>query len=139
MQRMWGYRTVVNNLDWFDQSWIAPGDFTVEGGYQGMKELLMKNPTIDGVFTANDLSAIGAMKAAYEWNRKIPEELAIIGFDGIKMTQYMVPTLTTIRQPINQIGRSAMKELLKLIENPDSAINKIEFDVELLLQQSTMR
>lgn len=138
-QRLWGYRTVVNKLDWFDPSWVSPGDFTVEGGYQGMKELLIKHPNIDGVFTANDLSAIGAMKAAYEWNRKIPEELAIVGFDGIDMTRYMVPTLTTIRQPIEEIGKLAMEELLTLIEKPNKKMRKIELEVKLLQQESTMR
>src|SRR5690606_35399143 len=91
-ERSWGYRTVVHKLDWYNQSWVTNGDFTVEGGYHAMKELLLKHPEVDGVFAANDLSAIGAMKAAYEWNLKIPDDLALVGFDGIEMTKFMVPS-----------------------------------------------
>lgn len=138
-ERFWGYRTEVNQLDWFNPSWITNGDFTVEGGYKAMKELLLKHPEIDGVFAANDLSAIGAMKAAYEWNLRIPDDIALVGFDGIEMTKYMVPALTTIKQPLKKMGELAVKELMRMIENPDAEIQKYELEVSLVLQESTLR
>ncbi|WP_172371667.1 LacI family DNA-binding transcriptional regulator [Sporosarcina jiandibaonis] len=139
IHRLWGYRSVLKEFDWFDQSWIAPGNYSVEGGYLGMKELLIRKPEIDGVFAANDLSAIGAMKAIYEWNRKVPDEIAIVGFDGISMARYMVPSLTTIEQPISKMGELAMKELIQLIENPGKKIESFELDIRLRLQESTLR
>ncbi|WP_017471527.1 LacI family DNA-binding transcriptional regulator [Amphibacillus jilinensis] len=138
-QRYWGYRKVVKAYDWFDQSWIAPGEFTVKGGYQGMKELLIKHPEIDGVFAANDLSAVGALKAAYEWNKRVPDDLAIIGFDGINMVDYMVPTITTIKQPIFKMGNLAVEELLEKIANPKGGVNKYELDLMLVQNESTLR
>ncbi|MRG88136.1 LacI family DNA-binding transcriptional regulator [Salinibacillus xinjiangensis] len=138
-ERYWGYRTTVHKLDWYDQSYVVAGDFSVEGGYKAMKELLIKHPTIDGVFAANDLSAIGAMKAAYEWNIKIPDDLAIIGFDGIAMTKYMVPSITTIQQPLQKMGKIAFEELMNKINNPDAKIKHHELDVSLMLQESTLR
>lgn len=138
-ERFWGYRTVVHKLDWYNQSWVTNGDFTVEGGYHAMKELLLKHPEVDGVFAANDLSAIGAMKAAYEWNLKIPDDLALVGFDGIEMTKFMVPSVTTIKQPLYEMGELAVKELMRMIENPDSEIRKYELEVNLVLNESTLR
>ncbi|MDI3089994.1 LacI family DNA-binding transcriptional regulator [Priestia megaterium] len=139
VQRMWGYRDYVKEFDWFDQSWIALGDFSVKSGYLCMKELFQRHPDIDGVFASNDLMAIGLLKAAHEWGRKVPDELAIIGFDGIDMSQYTNPPISTIKQPSYEMGKMAMEELLRLIKKPESDINKIELDVELILRESSMR
>ena len=139
VQRMWGYRDYVKDFDWFDQSWIALGDFSVKSGYLCMKELFQRHPDIDGVFASNDLMAIGLLKAAHEWGRKVPDELAIIGFDGIDMSQYTNPPISTIKQPSYEMGQMAMKELLRLIRRPEDDFNKIELDVELILRESSMR
>lgn len=139
VQRMWGYRDYVKNLDWFDQSWIALGDFSVKSGYLCMKELFQRHPDIDGVFASNDLMAIGLLKAAHEWGRKVPDELAIIGFDGIDMAQYTNPPISTIKQPSYGMGKMAMEELIRLIREPESDSNKMELDVELILRESSMR
>jgi LacI family transcriptional regulator len=139
VQRMWGYRDYVKEFDWFDQSWIALGDFSVKSGYLCMKELFQRHPDIDGVFASNDLMAIGLLKAAHEWGRKVPDELAIIGFDGIDMSQYTNPPISTIKQPSYEMGKMAMEELLRLIKKPESDFNKIELDVELILRESSMR
>jgi LacI family transcriptional regulator len=139
VQRMWGYRDYVKNFDWFDQSWIALGDFSVKSGYLCMKELFQRHPDIDGVFASNDLMAIGLLKAAHEWGRKVPDELAIIGFDGIDMSQYTNPPISTIKQPSYEMGKMAMEELIRLIRDPESNSNKMELDVELILRESSMR
>ncbi|MBD1382008.1 LacI family DNA-binding transcriptional regulator [Metabacillus arenae] len=139
VQRMWGYRDYVKDFDWFDQSWIALGDFSVQSGYYCMKELFQRHPDIDGVFASNDLMAIGLLKAAHEWGRKVPDELAIIGFDGIDMSQYTYPPLSTIKQPIYEMGKMAMEDLLRLIKDPKLDYNKRELDVELMLRESSMR
>lgn len=139
VQRMWGYRDYVKDFDWFDQSWISLGDFSVKSGYLCMKELFQRHPDIDGVFASNDLMAIGLLKAAHEWGRKVPDELAIVGFDGIDMSQYTAPPISTIKQPIYEMGKMAMKELLRLIKEPQSKPNKIELDIEFILRESSMK
>ncbi|WP_197046714.1 LacI family DNA-binding transcriptional regulator [Oceanobacillus salinisoli] len=137
--RYWGYRSVLKENGGMDPSLVALGYYTVEGGYQGMKELFIRHPDIDGVFAANDLTAIGAMKAAYEWNRKIPDDLSIVGFDGIDMVRYMIPSITTIQQPINEMGKLAVNELIRKIEEEDEEINNYELDVRLIQNDSTLR
>lgn len=139
IQRLWGYRDIVKGFDWFQQSWIAPGGFTVHDGYRGMKELFQRHPDIDGVFAANDLMAIGALKAAYEWGRRVPDDIAIVGFDGISMSGLTVPGITTVQQPIYRLGELATEELIKGIKRPDMQGKKFELDVELIQRESTMR
>lgn len=137
--RFWGYREKLKGFDWFDQSWSALVDFSVEGGYRGMKELLQRHPDIDGVFAANDLVALGALKAAIEWGCKVPDDLAIVGFDGIDITKLIVPSITTIQQPIYRIGELAMREVLRFIKNPNATVKKYELEVTLVQRESTMR
>ncbi len=139
VQRMWGYRDQVSKLPWFDESWIAHAEFSVKSGYQATKELLIRHQDMDGIFASNDLIAIGALKAAYEWGKKIPNELAIVGFDGIDMSELTVPGITTIQQPIYQIGELAMHELLNQIKNSHAKPKKYILDIELVLRESTMR
>ncbi|MFC3746611.1 LacI family DNA-binding transcriptional regulator [Paenibacillus sp. GCM10012306] len=139
VQRMWGYRDCVKDADWFDQSWIAQGDFSVKSGYLCMKELFQRHSDIDGVFASNDLMAIGLLKAAHEWGRKVPDELAIVGFDGIDMSQYTNPPISTIKQPSYKMGEVAMEELLRLMKEPASDFKKIELDVELIVRESSMK
>lgn len=138
-QRMWGYRDVVSDLPWFDQSWIGKAEFNVNSGYQVAKEIFSRHPDVDGIFCANDLIAIGAVKAAYEWGKKIPNDLAIVGFDGINMSEQTVPSLTTVVQPIYDMGQLAMEELIKKIENKQEKPKKYVLDVELRVRESTMR
>ncbi len=137
--RMWGYRDVVSNMSWFNPSWIGKAEFSVKSGYQVAKELFVRHPDIDGIFCSNDLIAIGALKAAYEWGKKIPNELAIVGFDGIDMSGLTVPGITTIQQPTYHMGELAMEELLKQIEGQNNEPKKYELDVELILRESTMK
>lgn len=139
IQRLWGYRDSVKEFDWFQQSWIAPGGFTVEDGYRGMKELFQRHPDIDGVFAANDLMAIGALKAAYEWGRRVPDDLAIAGFDGISISALTVPAITTVQQPIYRLGELATEQLIKGIQQADVQGKKFELDVQLIQRESTMR
>src|SRR5699024_11043350 len=75
--RKWCYLYVSHSPRHFKQSWIALGEFTVEGGYQAAKELFMRHPEIDGIFASNDMMAIGVLRAAYEWGKSVPNDLAI--------------------------------------------------------------
>ncbi len=138
-QRMWGYRDVVGHKSWFDSSWIGRGDFSVRSGYQIAKELFTRHPQMDGIFAGNDLLAIGALKAAHEWGKQTPNELAIVGFDGIDMSGLTVPPITTIQQPIYRIGELAMTELLHRIENNVKTTKHYELDVELVIRESSMK
>ncbi|MEH1011970.1 LacI family DNA-binding transcriptional regulator [Micromonospora sp. CPCC 206060] len=93
---------------------VAVGDFTRESGAVAMRQLLDQHPDLDAVFAASDLMAHGALRTLREAGRRVPEDVAIIGFDDIEMAAYTDPPLTTVRQPIRQIGREMTRLLLRL-------------------------
>ncbi|MCU1655962.1 MAG: LacI family transcriptional regulator [Pseudonocardiales bacterium] len=91
---------------------IVEGDFSVAGGARSMARLLSADPEIDAVFAASDLTAIGAMNTLAEYGRSIPKDVAVIGFDDIPDAVLARPALTTIRQPIGELGRTMARMLL---------------------------
>lgn len=135
-ERTNGYEEVYKKMDSFMPSLISYSDFTVKGGYQAMKELLDKHPDLDGVFASNDLMAAGAIKALREANISVPNDVKVIGFDGIQM-EMMYPQISTIAQPIYDIGKTAMDYLVKLINAEPIEKHIKTFDVELQVKQST--
>ncbi len=135
-ERAIGYEEVCRENGIFNPSLFCQGDFHVDGGYKAALELLKTRPDVDGIFAGNDLMAVGAYKALYELGKSIPSDVKIIGFDGIALTT-TVPELSTIAQPISQMGKSAIQSLMKLIQKKevDSVAN--ELDVELIIRKST--
>ncbi|MDA8206774.1 MAG: LacI family DNA-binding transcriptional regulator [Thermaerobacter sp.] len=114
--RLQGYRDALRagGLSQADER-IEFGEYTYEGGYRGMMRLLNEGTRLlDGVFAANDLSALGALRALRDKGYQCPEDVRIVGFDDIEATRYVYPSLTTIRQPMDEIGRVAVDMLLKL-------------------------
>ena len=89
--------------------------YDVETGYKGALKIL-EDETIDGICCGNDLIAMGAIRAVKEKNMSIPERIKIIGFDDIQISRYLDPPLTTMRQPIYEMGESAIKILINIIE-----------------------
>jgi DNA-binding LacI/PurR family transcriptional regulator len=93
---------------------VAGGDFTRESGYAAMRQLLVDDPDLDAVFAASDLMAHGALRALRAAGRRVPEDVAVVGFDDIEMARYTDPPLSTVRQPILEIGRQIARQLLRL-------------------------
>src|SRR5699024_5496958 len=91
------------------------------------------------IFASNDMMAIGVLRAAYEWGKSVPNDLAIIGFDGIDMSALTVPPISTIQQPTYQLGALAMKALLRHIEEKSKEPKTYELDVELIVRETTMK
>lgn len=92
----------------------------MEGGYQGMLELLALPEPPTAVFAGNDYQAIGAMRAIKEANKKVPDEVAIIGFDDLKFSSLIEVPLTTVRQPKYEIGQAALRILLGKMKHHES-------------------
>ncbi|MFF5112622.1 LacI family DNA-binding transcriptional regulator [Streptosporangium sp. NPDC000509] len=112
--RLTGYREVLRDSD--RRSIIAVGDFTRESGAVAMRQLLADDPEIDAVFAANDLMAIGAMHALRQAGRRIPDEVAIVGYDDIEAARYTDPPLTTIHTPHAEQAAAMVRLLLSLLE-----------------------
>jgi LacI family transcriptional regulator len=113
---------------------VAEGNFTEEGGYYAMQRLLKYKP--DSVFAASDMMAYGAMRALREANLRIPDDVAVVGFDDIPTSSKTVPPLTTVRQPVFQMGSRAVDVLINLIETGTKSTQKVILDTELVVRES---
>jgi len=96
-----------------DRNIVASGDFTQTGGYQAMKAVLEHESDISAVFACNDVMAFGVMRALREAGLAIPNDVSVLGFDGIPFAEYMDPPLATVRQPILELGRTIVEILVE--------------------------
>ncbi len=113
---------------------VTEGDFTDTSGYLAMQHLLHHHP--DSVFAASDAMAFGAMRAIQETGLRIPEDIAVVGFDDIPAAATSKPPLTTVRQPIQRTGSVAAETLIDLIEHPDPQPRRIVLPIELVIRNS---
>ncbi len=120
--RLEGYRAVV--ADAFDESLVEEGDYTQESGERAMIKLLERRPDLDAVFVASDAMALGALNALRQAGRRVPEDVAVGGFDDSSAALAARPALTTIRQPYQRISREMVRLLLAAIsgEEPSAVI-----------------
>jgi LacI family transcriptional regulator len=100
-----------------------------ESGYHSVKELLSRGTTFTAVFCFNDIAAIGAIRALKDAGLRVPEDVSVIGFDDILGASYHTPSITTVRQPLEEMGREGARILLDRIAHPDR-----EFATEVVLQ-----
>ena len=113
---------------------VAEGDFTDAGGAVAMRRILSHRP--DAVFVASDAMAFAAMRIVKEAGLRIPEDIAIVGFDDIPAAALSNPPLTTVRQPIQRTGSVAAETLIDLIEHPDPQIRRVLLPTELVIRSS---
>jgi DNA-binding LacI/PurR family transcriptional regulator len=131
--RLTGYREVLRDSD--RRSIIAVGDFTRESGAVAMRQLLADDPDIDAVFAANDLMAIGAMHALRQAGRRIPDDVAIVGYDDIESARYTDPPLTTIHNPHAEQAAAMVRLLLGLLEG--EPVEPVIMPTELVVRTSS--
>jgi DNA-binding LacI/PurR family transcriptional regulator len=115
VDRLAGYRTALEDAG-LPVGPIAYGDFTRPAGVHAMTRLLDHRPNLDAVFVASDLMAVGALHALRQAGRRVPDDVAVIGFDDLPLAAYTQPALTTVRQPVEEIGMAAARRLLALME-----------------------
>ncbi|MFB8076613.1 LacI family DNA-binding transcriptional regulator [Streptomyces sp. NPDC056013] len=101
-----------------DDGLVATGDFTEEGGRRAMRQLLDRRPDLDAVFAASDVMAAGARGVLREAGRRVPEDVALVGVDDSAIARHMDPPLTSVRQPIEEMGRTMARLLLQEIAAP---------------------
>jgi LacI family transcriptional regulator len=112
-------------------------DSTPELGYPFGKELLARRVPFTALFAYNDISAIGAMRAFQEAGLRIPQDISVVGFDDIVHSSFCIPSLTTVRQPLNKMGRTAAETLLARIEGTSDLNGEIAVEPELMIRNST--
>lgn len=114
----------------------AVGGFTHESGEKAMRELLETNPELDGVFAFNDLMAQGAVMALHDMGRRIPEDVAVIGFDDSSPALAARPALTTIRHPLEDMAAEAIRLLVSRIDDPSTRLTSVIFEPRLVKRDS---
>ncbi len=134
--RMKGYKDALElrGIE-FDPEIVEIGDYTFETGYKAMQKLLNKNLGLTAVFVSTDLMAIGAARAAMERGIKVPEELSIVGFDGIEFTEFFMPSISTVMQPVEEMGIKSVEILFDVLNN-DGQHQHIIFDTKFLHRES---
>jgi len=116
--------------------WIRNCAPVVESGYETVRDLLKEYPEITALFCHNDLIAVGALQACAELGRRVPDDLAIIGFDDIRLAELVTPSLTTLNVPRTMIGTQAMRLLLAQIKSNTDETKEIHLNPELILRES---
>jgi LacI family transcriptional regulator len=122
-----------------DARLVAESDFRVEGGFDAAARLLELPDRPTAIFAFNDPLAIGAMQAARSHGLRIPEDVSIVGFDDTIEAQFVTPGLTTVRQPLAEMGRMAVSLLLRLLENQAHETVQLELATRLVVRSSTTR
>jgi DNA-binding LacI/PurR family transcriptional regulator len=118
--RLAGYRRALEARGQvYDELLVASGEFTTEGGYASMNRILARRPDVEAVFAASDLAAIGAIRALEERGRTVGRgagDVAVVGFDDIRDAALQRPALTTIRQPVAELGATMSRRLLERLD-----------------------
>jgi DNA-binding LacI/PurR family transcriptional regulator len=133
IERLAGYRAALR--DSRRRSIVAVGDFTRESGAVAMRQLLDDDPKLDAVFVASDLMADGALRALRQAGRRVPDDVAVIGFDDVDLARFTDPPLTTVRQPIVDIGRHLVRQILRL-SSGEEIESELVLATELVVRES---
>jgi LacI family transcriptional regulator len=104
-----------------DVDLVAEGDWTPASGERGLRRLLEQRPDLDAVFVSNDQMALGVLQAAGQMGRRVPDDLAIVGFDDIPEAAYFYPPLSTVRQDVVELGRRAVTQLRRAVDARNEA------------------
>jgi LacI family transcriptional regulator len=142
LERRQGYERALREAGLaIDESLVKAGGglqehgYTEKAGYDAMNELLQRRPLPDAVFATSDVQALGAMRAIKDAGLKVPEDVAIIGFDDIVVSKYV--GLSTLRQPMREIGELAVDKFLHRLQHPDHPVSHTVFAPRLVLRDTS--
>jgi LacI family transcriptional regulator len=135
--RLEGYRGALGEAGLrFDQRLVREGDFTETGGARAISDLFDAGQDFDAVFAANDLMAFGAMRSLRAGGRRIPEDVAVVGFDDIPAAAQTHPPLTTVHQPLYEMGMAATSMLIAALKDGRPLEMRVEFPTSLVIRGS---
>ncbi|BDH47758.1 ribose operon repressor [Salmonella enterica subsp. enterica serovar Choleraesuis] len=136
-QRLEGFRNAMRDcgLD-VPSGYEIIGDFEFSGGFDAMSQLMaLENPP-QAVFTGNDAMAVGAYQALHQAGLKIPQDVALVGYDDIELARYMTPPLTTVHQPKDELGELAVDVLIHRMAQPGLQQQRLQLTPELVIRGS---
>ncbi len=123
-----GYKSVLHVHGLAYQQVTYAQDLSAAAGKRAMEQLLSRDEKPDAVFAVSDSLAAGALRAIAQAGLRVPEDIAVIGFDGTELAEVVSPQLTTVEQPSRAIGRTAVSLLMKRIDDPDAAVERVMMD-----------
>jgi DNA-binding LacI/PurR family transcriptional regulator len=136
--RLDGYRAGLERAGLsVDDEIVRPGDFRVRAGYEQAKVLFGLGARPTAIFAGNDLSALGVLRAAREAGLHVPEDLSVVGFDDIALSEWSTPSLTTVRQPLTEMAAVAVRTLLDCAESGGTLKRRVELATDLVVREST--
>ena len=118
---------------------VVAGDYSIKSGHQATRILLALRDRPTAIFSFSDEMAVGALAMLRESGVPCPEGMSIVGFDDIRYSEFLEPALTTVRQPMNAIGRTAVSLLLNIMESRSDDIERVELDHALINRSSVTR
>jgi DNA-binding LacI/PurR family transcriptional regulator len=134
--RLAGYRQVMAQTERSDHGLVYFGDFSQVSGEHATIRLLERQPRVDAIFTASDLMAVGVLRALRRAGRRVPDDVAVVGFDDLPIGRHTDPPLTTVRQPTEELGARMARELLRLMDDRCAPQCGIMLDTELVPRAS---
>jgi LacI family transcriptional regulator len=136
--RLRGYKEALVNAGLpFDENLVVAGNFLQPGGFAATTQLLSLPKPPTAIFAANDLTAFGALEAVKELGLRVPHDISVIGFDDIPMASQVYPPLTTIRQPLAEMGRAAVRMMIAKLRGVEPPSQRITLTTELVVRGTT--
>jgi DNA-binding LacI/PurR family transcriptional regulator len=115
----------------------VPGGWHVTEGQSAAAQLMSLPVPPTAIVAPNDMGAIGAITRIKEFNRRVPEDVAVVGYDNIAIAEWYDPALTTVDQPHYQMGERAMQLMLKRLEDPHDPAEVVKFETSLIIRRSS--
>ncbi|MGX9243889.1 ribose operon transcriptional repressor RbsR [Pantoea dispersa] len=112
--------------------YVVDGDFEFQGGFNAMNQLLALDPPPQAVFTSNDAMAVGVYHALYQAGLRVPQDMAVMGYDNIELARYLTPPLSTVHQPKDELGELAIDTLIHRMSDPDASQQTLVLTPELV-------
>ncbi|WP_051935688.1 LacI family DNA-binding transcriptional regulator [Deinococcus sp. YIM 77859] len=138
LERFRGYREGLLTAGLpFDPLLVQPGEYTQPGGFAAAQALLELPHPPTAIFAANDVSAFGAMEAVKDRGLRVPNDVSVIGFDDIPQANQVHPALTTVRQPLVEMGTAGTRQLLNLLHGVGPVTDRLVLPTELIVRAST--
>lgn len=136
--RVRGFRLALDEAGInYPEDWVRESDFTTEGGYHAVQSLWSASISLPtALFCCNDWMAIGAMRALGERGLQVPQDVALVGFDNQPVSEVVTPALTTVAQPMFELGETALKILLRLVGGEKLETNRIVLETQVIRRHS---
>ena len=135
--RLDGYINKTREYKIYDENLIFEGDLTIDGGIKAAEKIMGTGFKVDAIFFSNDAMAIGGMKIFIRKGYKIPKDISIVGYDNVQISQLIEPELSTVGQPIYQMGKESCKLLINIINGAQIQQKQIYFKSELIIRGTT--